>query len=165
VFYLRHLVQHPLDIVIEAVFNYKNGAFRVVDTKGDVVVSQQVIDGKIDCPDLGATQPSQDMMVGVMGQDGYTIVLFYSQASEGVGGLVALIFQLAVSQAHVVEHQGLFVRIVLTGPADHIGNDPPVDPVVSAHDEIDVFLTDRAVPKFFLFREWFIGHGVPLHIE
>ena len=163
--YLRHLVQHPLDIVVEAVFDDEDGAFGVVDAEGDVVVSQQVIDGQVDGPDLGAAQPGQDMVVGVVGQDGHAVIFFYPEAGEGVGRLVALVFQLAVGQADVVEYQGRFIGIVIAGAADHVGDDPSVDPVVPVHEKIDIFLADGAVAKLVLFREWFVGHGLALRKE
>jgi len=92
------------------------------------------------------------MVVGIVGEDGDSIVFFYTKSGKGIGCLVALVFQLVVGEVDIAEYQGSLVGVVVPTPAEHVGYDPPVDPVVPVHEKIDVFLADGVVAKLVFRR-------------
>ena len=93
----RHIVQDILHQIIKGVLHNKDLALRMIDAIGNVLPPQEVIDGQINRPDLGTSEPGQNMIDGIMRQNRHTVVLLHTKIQEGICGTVASIFQLTIS--------------------------------------------------------------------
>ena len=88
-----------------------------------------------------------------MGQDGHTVVFLDPKAGQGIGRAVGGGFQLGIGQGQIPEDDGRLVGVVVGRAAHHVGDYPPVDPVVAVHQEFEVFLVQKIEARFFL-----VGH-------
>jgi len=135
----RHLAEDVLDEIVERVLHDEDLAIRVVDAVGDVLAAQQVVDGEVHGARLAAPEPRQDVVDRVVRQDGHSVVFLDPEIQEGVGRAVALLLQLRVRESLVLENESLPVGVMVGAPADHVGDDPPIDLVVTGQQELDVF--------------------------